>query len=95
MKKYIFKIDEKEDRDIIDMLASIQQPFRGKFIKDALRLGIDKEKDTDIDRGLPNLAKPYCRFELVKEGLRQLMKSQAQTQVQATPINELQPFDVL
>ncbi len=88
MKKYIFKIDEKEDRDIIDMLISIPQPFRGIFIKDALRLGLDQEKDKDIYWGLPNLAKPYCRFELVKEGLRQLMKSQEQPTAHTERVHE-------
>lgn len=94
MKRYTFKTDEKKDRDINYLLDSIPKTLRGHFIKDALRLGIDREKDKDIYQGLPNLAKPHCRFELVKEGLRQLMKSQGQTQAQATPVNELSSFEV-
>ncbi|MCK9195395.1 MAG: hypothetical protein M0P16_00260 [Syntrophales bacterium] len=91
MKRYTFRIDEKEDRDITDLLDSIPKPLRGMYIKFALRLGINREKDKDI-LALPNLCEPYFRFELVKEGLRHLIKAQGQPQTLATPVNELQAF---
>ena len=74
MKRCIIMMDEEKDKDIVDMLKLIPKTHRGLYIKEALRLGIDEGKDADIHQGLPNLAKPCYRHELVKEGLRQLIK---------------------
>ncbi|HRR40437.1 MAG TPA: hypothetical protein P5244_04290 [Syntrophales bacterium] len=70
MKRYIIRLNTDEDQDIIAMIDGVPKPHRGLFIREALRLGIDREKDRDICEGLPSLAKSYCRFDLVKEALR-------------------------
>ncbi len=75
MKRYIIRLNENEDQDIIAMIDGVPKPHRGLFIKEALRLGIDKDKDRDICDGLPSLTKSYCRFDLVKEALRLYIRS--------------------
>jgi len=48
------------------------------YIRNALRLDLDKAKDKDIIQGLPEIDSPFRRYNLVKEGLRLLIRSQTQ-----------------
>lgn len=75
-KRYYFWVDEETEWDIAALLGDISRPMRGAYIKDALRLGIDPERDKDLCQMLPDLMKPYCRYELVKAALREWLKSQ-------------------
>ena len=78
MRKIVLTLDEEDDRDLIDLLDSISRMFRGMYIKSALRLDLDKDKDMDIIKGLPALDSPHRRYDLVKEGLRLLIQTRAE-----------------
>ena len=91
MKRFNFTIDEMKDMDIVEMLNSVPKPLRGMYLKDALRLGIDREKDKDICEGLPDLGKPYCRYGIVRDALRHFIRLQEQTQREVK--GELPAFD--
>ncbi|HOK07917.1 MAG TPA: hypothetical protein PK659_09300 [Methanothrix sp.] len=82
MKRYYFKLNEEKDKDLIELIESIPRPFRGHFIIDSLRLGLDPIKDNHILEILPDLQKPYLRLSMVKKALEQFGKSVA------TPLKE-------
>jgi|GEM_PF-1394928 Arc/MetJ-type ribon-helix-helix transcriptional regulator len=78
MRRFILKLNENDDADLIEMIESVPRPFRGMYIKNALRLDLDKAKDKDIIQGLPAIDSPFRRYDLVKEALRLLIRSQTQ-----------------
>jgi len=65
-KRICFTLDTKSDKTVLDMLELIPQCMRGSFIKVAILMDIDPEKDKGIFQRYPNFLNNPFRYEIVK-----------------------------
>ncbi len=69
-KKLCFTLDTEQDKALVDMLEEIPACLRGPFIKIAIMMDMDPDKDKDIFEKYPDFLKNPMRFEIVKDLLK-------------------------
>ena len=69
-KRICFALDADEDKDTLRVLEQIPKCLRGSFIKVALSLDINVEKDKDILESYPDFLNNPMRYEIIKGLLR-------------------------
>ena len=65
-KRICFTLDTEKDKNVLNMLEQIPQCMRGSFIKIALLMDIDPEKDKAIFQRYPDFPNNPFRYRIVK-----------------------------
>jgi len=70
-KRICFTLDTEKDKDALTVLEEIPQCLRGSFIKVAITMDIDTQRDEEILKMYPDFLSNPMRYKIVKRLLKQ------------------------
>jgi predicted metal-dependent RNase len=70
-KRICFTLDTEKDMDVLTVLEEVPRCLRGSFIKVAITMDINTQRDEEILKMYPNFLTDPMRYKIVKHLLKQ------------------------